>query len=267
MLLCGAGVGAAILLTRGGKPPAKKAAETTTAGTRSKLPTATTTTTRRPPPKHPLPRITPAVPGTAVVVSHGPPRREIALTFDDGFCRSCVGGILSVLAKTGAHATICPNGRYGPTVWDHFRRQIRHLLRLGQLAICNHTFSHYDSRTLSESALTDELDRNEAWIEQEFGVSARPYFRPPYGSYDSATLAVAGQLGYTRVLLWSGTLADSTPRDIPYLLYAIRYWAKPGAIILAHGNYPATPHGLMKILRYLKQRHLRTVTIPELLAR
>jgi len=215
---------------------------------------------------HPLGPIPPAVPGPAKLVFQGPPRREVALTFDDGYCRACVGGILAVLLRTGAHATICPNGIAGVPVWDQFRSQIRRLLGLGQLAICNHTYTHYDSRRLSAQALATELERNERWIEQEFGVTSRPYFRPPYGAYNSRTITVAGELGYTRVVLWSGTLADSDPRTIPYLINAIRYWAKPGVIILAHGNFPATPKALPAILQVLNERRLRTVTLPELFA-
>ena len=262
----GASGAAALLLTGGGHHRQNGRASTfaSVVSTTAPVKTAASTTTAAHSRLHPL-RIIPATPGVATVVRTGPARNEVALTFDDGFCRTCVGGILHVLERTGAHATICPNGTYGPTTWDHYRRLVRRLIALGQLAICNHTFTHRDAVSLSESALEDDIQRNEQWIEQEFGVSARPYFRPPYGSYNATTLAAAGKLGYTSILLWSGTLADSTVRDIPYLRAAIRYWAKPGAIILAHGNYPATPRALMSILRILKARHLRTVTIPELL--
>lgn len=206
-----------------------------------------------------------AGPGRARLVFHGPRRPEVALTFDDGDCRACVAGILRVLEQTGAHATICPNGRYGASVWDPQRGRIRRLIARGQLAVCNHTYSHANALALSEAALADELERNERWIEQTFGVTSLPYFRPPYGAYDAATLRVAERLGYTRVVLWSGTLADSSPRTVAYEVAAIRYWARPGAIILAHGNYPPTAEALPRILRALAARGLRPVTLPELL--
>ena len=65
--------------------------------------------------------------------------------------------------------------------------------------------------------------------------------------------------------MWSGTVADSSPRTVGYILGAIRYWARPGAIILMHGNYPATSEALPQILAILRQRHLRPVTLPQLL--
>jgi peptidoglycan/xylan/chitin deacetylase (PgdA/CDA1 family) len=212
-----------------------------------------------------LPPIAAAHPGPARVVLHGPRTRAVALTFDDGFCARCVAGILRTLARTGAHATIFPNGTYGPTSWDRQAGVVRRLIARGQLAVGNHTFTHRDARTESGAELADDLTRNERWIERTFGATARPFFRPPYGSYDAAVGAVAGQLGYTDVILWSGTLADSTRQTDAYVVHAIKYWARPGAIILAHGNYPATARSLGRLLAVLRARHLRTATLPELL--
>jgi peptidoglycan/xylan/chitin deacetylase (PgdA/CDA1 family) len=175
-----------------------------------------------------------------------------------------VARIVATLEHTGAHATIFPNGRYS-TSWDPVARTVRRLIARRQLTVGNHTFSHTDPRAESASALESDLGKNEAWIEHVFGVTARPFFRPPYGSYNEQALAVAGRLGYTKVALWSGTLADSTPHDRAYILRAIDYWARPGVIMLMHGNYPTTGKVLAEILRVLARKHLRPVTLAELL--
>jgi peptidoglycan/xylan/chitin deacetylase (PgdA/CDA1 family) len=197
-------------------------------------------------------------------VFSGRPARNVALTFDDGFCAACVARLVRGLEETGAHATLFPNGRYG-TSWSAQREAIRRMVARGQLAIGNHTFTHTDALRESPSQLADDLTRNETWIQSTFGVTSRPLFRPPYGAYGSSTIQVAGSLGYTKVILWSGTVADSSPRSIPYILNAIRYWAKPGRIILLHGNYPNTGFALRGILGILRQKRLRPVTVPELL--
>jgi peptidoglycan/xylan/chitin deacetylase (PgdA/CDA1 family) len=194
----------------------------------------------------------------------GPPRREVALTFDDGLCAPCVARIIRTLTRTGAHATIFPNGRYSAS-WDPQASAIRRLIARGQLTVGNHTFLHIDARLESPAAFRTDLARDESWIEGKFGVTARPFFRPPYGAYDSNTLATAGRLGFTKVIMWSGTVADSNLRSIPYILGAIRHWAKPGAIILMHGNYPPTSLALPKILAILRDLHLRPVTLAELI--
>lgn len=211
-----------------------------------------------------LPPIQPARPGVATVYQQGPPRPEVALTIDDGFCSTCVARLVRALERTHAHASIFPNGRYS-AAWDPVAPAIRRLVAAGQLTIGNHTFLHTSALEESSSSLETDLTRNEDWIEHTFGVSSRPFFRPPYGAYNSSALAVAGQLGYTKVIMWSGTVADSNVRTVGYILGAIRHWAKPGAIILMHGNYPATSFALPQIVEILRQRGLRPVTLAELL--
>ena len=209
--------------------------------------------------------IPPAQPGPAHVYTHGPTRgRTVALTFDDGLCARCVARIVDVLLRTGAHATFFPNGRYAAS-WDPQAAKIRTLVERGQLIVGNHTFHHVDSPVVGSAAFSADLQLNERWIERTFGLTARPFFRPPYGAYDSGTVAAAGAAGYTHVIMWSGTVADSSLRTIPYLLHAIRYWARPGAIILMHGNYPPTSIALPRILALLRRMRLRPVTISELL--
>ena len=65
--------------------------------------------------------------------------------------------------------------------------------------------------------------------------------------------------------MWSGTLADSSERTEDYLVAAIRYWAKPGAISSPTAVSPATPRAFDRILAVLRHQHLRTATLPELL--
>jgi peptidoglycan/xylan/chitin deacetylase (PgdA/CDA1 family) len=209
--------------------------------------------------------VSPPVPGIAHVYQHGSPRkREIALTFDDGDCASCVARIIRTLARTGAHATIFPNGVYRAS-WGPVAREVRRLVALGQLTIGDHTFLHHDALEESPGAFQADLSNDEAWIERTFGTSARPYFRPPYGAYDAETKAIAGQLGFTKVIMWSGTVADSNLRTIPYILHAIKVWARPGAIILMHGNYAPTSLALPAILQLLRRLDLQPVTLHELL--
>ena len=213
----------------------------------------------------PIGAIPAAAPGTAHVFTHGPAAgRMVALTFDDGFCAACVARIVDVLLRTGAHATFFPNGRYAAS-WDPQAAKIRTLVQRGQLIVGNHTFHHVDAPVVGASVFAADLQENERWIERTFGLTGRPFLRPPYGAYDGGTIAAAGAAGYTHVIMWSGTVADSSLRTIPYLLHAIRYWAKPGAIILMHGNYPPTAHALPQILALLHKMRLRPVTIEELI--
>jgi len=230
---------------------------------------AKATRAEEPEPQGPPPQqIKPMVPGSASVVSEGPSSagRKVALTIDDGTCAKCVDRILDVLEQTGGKATIFPNGTYGAS-WEPQAGRIRKLVAGRQLTLGNHTFSHQVSTQIGAEAFSADLQRNEDWIQKTFRLTGRPWFRPPYGDHDAAIDAAAGERGYRKVIMWSGTVADSDPRSEAYILNAIDYWAKPGAIILMHANYPATGKALPKIFRMLERRRLEPVTLAELLGK
>lgn len=212
-----------------------------------------------------LPGITPAVPGSARVVGRGPAgTNDLALTFDDGDCERCVAGVVAGVEQTGAHVTFCPNGVYGPATWDKYAERIKALIARGQVTICNHTWDHKDLLTLTGAQVRAELNKNEQWIEHTFGVSARPFFRPPYGRHDAGVDRIAAQLGYTFVLMWTGTLGDSIVQAPDYVLNQMRMYAKPGVIILGHVNHPATASVFEQLAAVARQAGLRLVTAAEL---
>jgi len=226
--------------------------------------TATAAQPQGPPPQ----QIKPAVPGKGEVITEAPSSagRKVALTIDDGTCAKCVDRILDVLEQTGGKATIFPNGVYAAS-WEPQADRIRKLVASRQLTVGNHTYSHQVSTQIGPEAFGADLQRNEDWIQETFKLTGRPWFRPPYGDRDASIDAAAGQRGYRKVIMWSGTVADSDPRSEAYILNAIDYWAKPGAIILMHANYPATGKALPKIFRMLEKRRLEPVTLAELLDR
>ena len=231
---------------------------------KAKAPEPVETVPQGPPPQ----QINPMVPGEAKVVSEGPSSagRKVALTIDDGTCAKCVDRILDVLEETGGKATVFPNGVYASS-WQPQAGRIRKLVAARQLTLGNHTFSHQVSTQIGPEAFGADLQRNEDWIQKTFRLTGRPWFRPPYGDHDASIDAAAGQRGYRRVIMWSGTVADSDPRSEAYILNAIDYWAKPGAIILMHANYPTTAKVLPTIFRMLEKRRLEPVTLAELLGK
>lgn len=212
-----------------------------------------------------LPVIPPAIPGAARVVGRGAAgTNELALTFDDGDCDRCVAGVVTGVEQTGAHVTFCPNGAYGPATWDRYAERIKALIAKGQVTICNHTWDHKDLVNLSAAQVRSELGRNEQWIEQTFGVSARPFFRPPYGSHDARVDKIAAGLGYTAVLMWTGTLGDSIVQTPDYVVNQMRMYAKPGLIILGHVNHPASASVFGQLVDVARQAGLSLVTVAEL---
>ncbi len=228
--------------------------------------TATTATAATAPTGESPQRIRPPVPGPGTVITEGPRSagRKVALTIDDGTCASCVDRILDVVERTGGKVTLFPNGVYASS-WEPHAKRIRALIDKGQVTLGNHTYSHQVSTQIGPTAFAADLQRNEDWIQRTFKVTGRPWFRPPYGDRNAAIDAAAGQRGYRKVIMWSGTVADSQPRSEGYILDAIDYWARPGSIILMHANYPATGKALPRIFTMLEKKGLEPVTLAELL--
>ena len=126
--------------------------------------------------------------------------KTVALTFDDGPGPS-TAGIISVLRTYGVPATffnIGQNAAARPAL-------VRAEASMGYL-VGNHTWNHPNLPPLSASAQATQMD--EATAEQEDLIGYGPCaFRPPYGDYNSTTLALAQQRGM-KVWLWSVDTED-----------------------------------------------------------
>ncbi|HWE91894.1 MAG TPA: polysaccharide deacetylase family protein [Pseudonocardiaceae bacterium] len=206
----------------------------------------------------------PPAPGGDTVLSHGPAgNRNIALTVDDGFCADCVAGYVEFAKASGIHLTFSPNGTYAAS-WQPHADTLRPLIEAGQVQIMNHTFSHTDLRKLTDAKITAELERNDEWVTQHFGITTRPYYRPPYGFHNPHIDGVAGRLGYTRTVLWNGSYADSELITPQFLMSQADKYLRPGTIMLGHANHPTVLGLFNQIVDMIKQRQLNPVTLDEM---
>ena len=211
-----------------------------------------------------LDAIPPPRPGSSTTIAHGPTGTgTIAITIDDGFCESCATFYVSLAQASGIHLTLSPNGTYRK-VWDPLAEGLRPLIATGQVQIANHTFNHYNLVGMSNAAARDQINRNEDWIQTTFGITSRPWFRPPYGSHTPHTDALAGQLGFTRILMWNGSFGDSTPIPPRQIMGLAAQYLKPGPIMLGHANYTTIESLWDQIQAILTQRGLRPVTLDEM---
>ena len=210
------------------------------------------------------PHFPPAVAGPATTFTRAPlPTRRIALTIDDGYDDATLSAYLDLAEKSGLPLTFDAIGKLAPN-WERHADRIKHLAGKGQVQIANHTFHHLDLRTLSDRSIRNEIQSNEEWIEKTFGVTSRPYLRPPNGSHDSRTDAIAGQLGFTRILLWQGSFDDSRLLDAPTLMENAQGALLPGAIVVGHANYPTVVSEFPKIMDLIRARGLVPVTVDTL---
>ncbi|HET7486440.1 MAG TPA: polysaccharide deacetylase family protein [Acidimicrobiales bacterium] len=203
-------------------------------------------------------------PGIAEVVSKAPTRADtIALTIDDGFCEECVDAYVDFAASTGIHITFSPNGRYR-RFWDVHAPRLRPLISAGQVQIGNHTWSHKRLTGLSDQQVEDEIERNEEWIQEVFGITARPWFRPPFGVHDERVDTLCGDLGYTKIFMWNGTLGDAAPLTADQLLHQADLWFRPGTIVLGHANHPTVIELFDQLRALLEERQLVPITLDDM---
>jgi len=188
----------------------------------------------------------------------------VALTVDDGYCAECVTGYVDFAERTGTHLTFLPNGTYDK-MWAPHAARLRPLIAAGQVQVANHTWSHRDVTKLGDAAVRDEIQRNDGWIEKTFGITGRPYFRPPNGAHNARTDEVAASLGYTRILMWNGTLGDATLESPEELLELADKWIQAGAIVLGHANHPTVLGLFDQIQQIIAKRSLQPVTLDAML--
>jgi peptidoglycan/xylan/chitin deacetylase (PgdA/CDA1 family) len=212
-------------------------------------------------PLPPVPKPRPGPPETVISAPGGPGSTpQVALTIDDGYSPETVAGYVDFAERTGIPITFSPNGAY-QHAWNPHAVRLRPLVEAGQIQIGNHTYSHEDMLGRGNAAIRADIERNEEWIERTFGITARPWFRPPFGKHSVRTDELAGELGYTRILMWEGSFGDSrllTPR---VWMEQARQWLTGGRIVLGHANHPTVTHVFDQLLALIELRRLEPVTL------
>jgi peptidoglycan/xylan/chitin deacetylase (PgdA/CDA1 family) len=131
-------------------------------------------------------------------------------------------------------------------------------------AIGDHTYDHVSVAGASPETLDREIGDAQGTIRSSAGVPVR-LFRPPFGLHDAASDAAVRARGMLEVL-WNVDSGDSRGATAAQILDAVRTHAAHGSIILLHENRGTTQAALPRILDVLRNRGLRPVTVPELLA-
>ncbi|HUS15997.1 MAG TPA: polysaccharide deacetylase family protein, partial [Chloroflexia bacterium] len=190
---------------------------------------------------------------------------RIALTFDAGSTRGRVPDILDALARYDAHVTFFITGAWAEENPD----MVRAIVAAGH-EVANHSYSHPEFTKLSDEKMRAELDRCEAIIQSVAGVSTKPYWRPPFGDENRHVLDVTKAHGY-RSIYWTWDSLDSVgkPKTKDFIVKRVTEPVVPldGAIMLQHVAADPSIEALPEILNILySQKHLRVVTISELLA-
>ena len=186
---------------------------------------------------------------------------EVALTFDDG-PGPYTPAVLSVLEHYRVHATFFIIGRMLQYFGESAKREVRDGDVLG-----DHTETHPPMAELPAHEQYEELAEQAARVELQ-GAPRPDLFRPPYGSFNATTMAQLQRL-HMLMVLWSVDTDDYEQPGVAAIVHTALAGAHPGAIILMHdagGTRTETAEALPIIIRELRAKGLRPVTVPQLLA-
>ena len=188
-------------------------------------------------------------------------RRVVALTFDDG-PGPYTSAILRVLERTHTPATFFVIGREARLYPRVVATESRDGFEVG-----DHTETHPFLSALPASIQEAQIVDAARSI-QAAGAPFPRLFRPPYGSFDAATLGVLRAL-HMLIVLWSADTSDYERPGVARIVYVALSGVRPGAIILMHdggGDRLQTLEALPRIIRGLHRRGYRPVTLSQLVA-
>jgi peptidoglycan/xylan/chitin deacetylase (PgdA/CDA1 family) len=190
----------------------------------------------------------------------GAQHREIALTFDDG-PGPYTPQVLAVLQREHVPATFFEVG----ILERYFNSSTTAIAADGDV-IGDHTEVHAPMSRLSKKAQQQQLLEQASAIER-FGAKFPRLFRPPYGLWNSNTLALLHKYRMLMVL-WTVDTSDYRRPGVSAIVDSAVDGARPGAIILLHdagGDRSETVAALPRIIAALRKRHYSLVTVPRLL--
>jgi peptidoglycan-N-acetylglucosamine deacetylase len=131
----------------------------------------------------------------------------------------------------------------------------------------DHTQTHPALALLSASAQAAQVT-DAAGALHRAGAPYPRLLRPPYGSFDQTTLGILREQRFLMVL-WSVDTSDYIRPGVAEIAHTAISGAQPGAIILMHdggGDRSQTAAALPRIIKRLRQRGYRLVTISRLIA-
>ena len=188
-------------------------------------------------------------------------RNLVALTVDDGTNADVLKAYILLAKRTGLRLTFFANGT--TPSWAEHAPLLRPLVDDGQAIICNHTWSHSDLTRLSDYQIADEIQRNETFLTNLYGVNGRPFLRPPYGNHNARVDQMIAALGYPAVTMWWGSLGDSTPIPSQQVLANARQWLRRERLVIGHANHSGVVSEMDRIVDIIRERKLQPVHLAD----
>lgn len=219
--------------------------------------------------------------GTKQVLSRvsGTDSRKVAFTLDMGGRLTGAADILDFLIANQVCTTFFPTSIMADTTEGRVvMAKITanaHLFEIG-----NHTVHHCDlvnggggSPTaapcqvpMTSTFIRSELTDAEAKLKSLTGLSTKPYWRPPYGSYNDFVRDNAAAVGYPITVMWNRDTIDWHPDTTEAQIISRTTSPLPdsGSIVLAHLGGYKTGAALDDIVRILRANGYTMTTVSDM---
>ena len=177
-------------------------------------------------------------------------KKEMYLTFDEGYENGYTAQILDVLKKTDTPAAFFVTGPYVANEPELVKRMVEEGHVVG-----NHTVNHPSMPDISDAELEKEVSNlNDSFY--KITKENMKFIRPPKGEFSERTLCITQNMGYKNIF-WSIAYADWDTNKQKGADYAVQQVTKQfhnGAIILLHAVSEDNANGLEQIINIAKQQ-------------
>lgn len=207
-----------------------------------------------------------AVSAAPAIVVHNGPRdsKQIALTFDDNYNPARALATLRALQRHQVKATLFVMGS-GVQSYPTINAEIVKGMAAGLFEVGDHSYSHPVLTKLSNAGKAAQIGGGTDAFRKATGARTVPLFRPPYGSTNASVAAVAGQEGFSHLILWDIDPRDWAGSSASTMTNHIVSRARSGAIVVMHLSAPHTAEAIPGLAAKLRDKGYELVTVSEML--
>lgn len=185
------------------------------------------------------------------------PPLKAAITFDDGPHPKYTETLVKILKDNGVRATFFVVGSKA----QEYPQLVRMIADNGN-EVDGHTFTHGNMVHMSVREIKNELLQSSALLENILGRKVS-YFRPPGGQFNLKVIKTAEQLNL-RMVLWTVFPKDHEESNPSIIVHRVMSQITDGGVILLHSGREPTYAALPVIIKLLRDKGYRFVTISEL---
>lgn len=206
---------------------------------------------------------------STVITRGNTANKRVALTFDAGSDLGYTENIITLLEKYGIRASFGITGDWIKAYPDYAAWIVADGHQL-----LNHTLNHVSytgastgGGSISPAKRLAQIQANENLLWNLAGAGSKPYWRPPYGDYDSGVLRDAGALGYSRTVLWTVDSMGWNGYTVDQIYSRVINNSGNGAIVLMHvGSASQDANALERIIRKFQANGYGFGTVAKVIA-